>query len=204
MSEKNPAAAYFHGKNTRPAVFLDRDGTINTEVHYLSRPDQLELLPTVAETISRLNTMGIAVVVVTNQAGIARGYFSELILADVHEHLRQLLSEQNAMLDAIYYCPHHPTEGLGGYRIDCHCRKPKPGMLSQAARELGIDLSRSLMIGDRESDLRAGANAGCCTALVLTGYGEETSKTIDLRAHGAIGIFRSIADAVDGWMNLSS
>jgi D-glycero-D-manno-heptose 1,7-bisphosphate phosphatase len=191
----------YHSNSLRPAVFLDRDGTVNVEVHYLSQPDQLELLPTVSETISMLNTRGIAVVVVTNQAGIARGYFPEHRLVAVHDHLIQMLSARNATLDGIYYCPHHPTAGLGTYRISCDCRKPMPGMLTRAAAELGLDLTRSVMIGDRKSDLEAGANAGCQTALVLTGYGKETSAAITLDSLRGIGIFHSVAEAVNAWLD---
>lgn len=187
----------------KPAVFLDRDGTINVEVHYLSRADQIELLPTVAETISLLNQRGIPVVVVTNQAGIARGYFPEDQLNGIHERLSEMLGQRNAQLDGIYYCPHHPTEGMGSYRVHCECRKPGPGMLVRAAADLGIDLGRSLMIGDRESDLQAGANAGCTTALVLTGYGMRTNAAIDLEKVCAIGAFPTVADAVLAWTNLS-
>ena len=187
-------------KPLRPAVFLDRDGTVNVEVHYLSQPEQLELLPTVAETISMLNTRGIAVVVVTNQAGIARGYFPEHRLATIHQQLQRLLNSQNAVVDGVYYCPHHPSAGLGDYGIDCGCRKPKPGMLIRAASELQIDLGRSLMVGDRESDLQAGADAGCQTALVRTGYGEETSVSIKLDRVRGIGIFHTVADAVSFWL----
>ena len=185
----------------RRAVFLDRDGTVNVEVHYLSQPEQLVLLPTVAETIAMLNTAGIPVVVVTNQAGVARGYFPEHRLSAIHEHLRQLLFKSHATIDGIYYCPHHPSAGLGAYRIACKCRKPRPGMLLQAAAELGLDLSRSLMIGDRESDLQAGADAGCRTALVLTGYGKETSAAIAPDAPDAPGVFENVADAVKAWLN---
>ena len=188
----------------RPAVFLDRDGTVNVEVHYLSEPRQLELLPTVAETISTLNAQGIAVVVVTNQAGVARGYFPEHRLDEIHQRLKQILAEQNAKIDGVYYCPHHPTAGLGKYQKQCDCRKPMPGMLQQAARELNLDLSRSLMIGDRDSDLEAGANAGCLTALVRTGYGEVTSAAIDLTAVRAIGVFATVAEAVQAWMDRGS
>lgn len=187
----------------RPAVFLDRDGTINVEVHYLSHPDQLELLPTVAETIGMLNGRGIAVVVITNQAGIARGYFPEHQLNEIHQRLFELLGDHNATLDGVYFCPHHPTEGLGDYRIDCECRKPLPGMLMRASADLGIDLERSLMIGDRESDLQAGASAGCKTALVLTGYGLETKALIDLEKVRGLGAFPTVADAVDAWLNPS-
>ncbi len=185
----------------RPAVFLDRDGTVNVEVHYLSQPEQLKLLPTVSETISMLNSRGIPVVIVTNQAGVARGYFPEHRLVTIHDHLRGILAEKNARVDGIYYCPHHPSMGLGTYRKVCDCRKPMPGMLTQAASELAIDLTRSLLIGDRESDLQAGANAGCQTALVTTGYGVETSAAIDLKSVGGIGIFPTVADAVTEWLN---
>ncbi len=187
-------------KVQRSAVFLDRDGTVNVEVHYLSQPEQLELLPTVAETIAMLNSRGIAVVVVTNQAGIARGYFPEHRLLAVHQQLHRLLAEQNAILDGVYYCPHHPTAGLGAYRVTCECRKPMPGMLTRAASELGLDLARSLMIGDRDSDLQAGANAGCLTALVRTGYGQETSVAIDLNKVRGLGVFHTVADAVQSWL----
>jgi D-glycero-D-manno-heptose 1,7-bisphosphate phosphatase len=185
----------------RPAVFLDRDGTVNVEVHYLSQPEQIELLPTVSETISMLNSRGIPVVIVTNQAGVARGYFPEDRLIKIHDHLRRILADHNARLDGIYYCPHHPSAGLGEYRKVCDCRKPMPGMLNEAAGEMAIDLSRSLLVGDRESDLQAGANAGCQTALVTTGYGLETSAAINLKSVRGIGIFPSVADAVMYWLN---
>ena len=188
----------------RPAVFLDRDGTVNVEVHYLSQPEQIELLPTVSETISLLNSRGIPVVIVTNQAGIARGYFPEHRLIATHDHLRRILAEKNARIDGIYYCPHHPIAGLGEYRKVCDCRKPMPGMLTRAASDLAIDLAGSLLIGDRESDLQAGANAGCQTALVTTGYGIETSAAIDLKSVRAIGIFPTVADAVTEWLNQSN
>ena len=188
----------------RPAVFLDRDGTVNVEVHYLSQPEQIELLPTVSETISMLNSRGIPVVIVTNQAGVARGYFPEHRLIAIHDHLRRILAEKNACIDGVYYCPHHPSAGLGEYRKVCDCRKPMPGMLKRAASELAIDLTRSLLIGDRESDLQAGSNAGCQTALVTTGYGVETSAAIDLKSVGGIGIFPTVADAVTEWLNQSN
>lgn len=186
----------------RRAVFLDRDGTLNEEVHYLSQPEQLNLLPTAAETIAMLNQREIAVVVITNQAGIARGIFTEQHLQIIHDRLTQMLAAFNAKLDGIYYCPHHPTAGIGEYLTVCHCRKPMPGMLIQAAQELNLDLSQSLMIGDRDIDLQAGANAGCKTALVRTGYGRDTSQTIQLTECQGIGVFDSVADAVQCWLKL--
>ena len=188
---------------SRRAVFLDRDGTVNEEVHFLSQPDQIELLPTVASTISKLNQSGIAIVVVTNQSGVARGYIPEKQLDVIHTRLSHLLAEQNALIDGIYYCPHHPTEGIGQYHVDCDCRKPMPGMLLRAARELNLDLTRSLMIGDRISDLEAGANAGCQTALVRTGYGQVASVTINLPSVRGIGVFSTVEEAVTAWLNQS-
>lgn len=188
----------------RQAVFLDRDGTVNDEVHYLSQPEQLVLLPTVAETIAELNQRKIAVVVVTNQAGVARGYFPEQRLDAIHQRLRKLLEERGARLDGVYYCPHHPTAGLGAYKRNCDCRKPMPGMLTQAAQELGLDLTRSLMVGDRESDLQAGAAAGSLTALVRTGYGHETSVALNQERIRGIGVFDSVKDAVQAWLALQT
>ena len=152
----------------RRAVFLDRDGTINEEVGYLDDPEHLYLIPGAAEAIRLLNEAGILVIVVSNQAGVGRGYFPVETVEAIHEQL----AKHHARLDAIYYCPHHPSEG-------CDCRKPKTGMLWQAAREHGVDLARAIMVGDKVSDLEAGHRAGCRTVLVLTGYGEETRKTLE-------------------------
>jgi D-glycero-D-manno-heptose 1,7-bisphosphate phosphatase len=157
----------------REAVFLDRDGTLIEEVHYLARPDQVRLIPGAAEAVRKLNQAGVLVVVVTNQAGVARGYFPESAISDVHVHLSHLLGEYGAHIDAYLYCPHHPTEGIGKYRVACDCRKPQPGLLLTAARELDIDLSRSWMIGDKPCDAEAGAAAGCRTILVRTGHGRD-------------------------------
>lgn len=155
----------------REAVFLDRDGTLIEEVHYLADPDQVRLIPGAAEAVRALNGAGALVIVVTNQAGVARGYFPESRVAEVHERLSRLLAERGAKVDAYYHCPHHPTEGAGAYRGECACRKPKPGMLLTAARDFDIDLARSWMIGDKACDAGAGAAAGCRTLLVRTGHG---------------------------------
>ena len=144
----------------RPAVFLDRDGTIIEDAHHLSHVDQVRLIPGAGEAVRRLNEHGLPVVVVTNQSGVARGFFPESLVADVYARLRELLAEQGAHVDGHYHCPHHPTEGSGRYTRDCECRKPKPGMLLAAARELSLDLSRSWMVGDRLTDPQAGAAAG--------------------------------------------
>ncbi len=155
----------------RPAVFLDRDGTLTEEVGYVNHPSRLRLQPRSAQAIRRLNGAGIAAVVVTNQAGIARGYFSEDVLAAVNATLVSRLKDEGAYLDGIYVCTHHPTAGESPYRMVCDCRKPRPGLLLRAAAELGLDLSRSTLVGDRASDLVAGRAAGARSVLVLTGYG---------------------------------
>lgn len=160
------------------SIFLDRDGTINREVHHLRRVDELELLDGAAEAIRLFNRSAIKVVVVTNQAGIARGFLSEERLEEIHQGLRAMLARQGAYVDAIYYCPHHPTEGLGRYRLDCVCRKPRPGSLHRAADEMGLDLSHSYLVGDKSSDMEAGRAAGCRTVLVRTGYGVATEAVL--------------------------
>ena len=156
---------------SRPAVFIDRDGTLTEEVGYVNHPSRLRLLPRSAEAIRRLNAAGVAAVVVTNQAGIARGYFSEKLLDEVHDVLRAQLAAAGARLDGLYACVHHPSEGEPPYRARCDCRKPQPGLLVRAAAELGLDLTRSTMVGDKASDLVPARTVGAGAVLVLTGYG---------------------------------
>jgi D-glycero-D-manno-heptose 1,7-bisphosphate phosphatase len=155
----------------RPAVFVDRDGTLTEEVGYVNHPSRLRVQPRSAEAIRRLNGAGVAAVVVTNQAGIARGYFSTEVLAAVNAALVSQLKDGGAYLDGIYVCAHHPTEGEPPYRMECDCRKPKPGLLRRAASELDLDLSRSTLVGDKASDLVAAHAVGARSVLVLTGYG---------------------------------
>jgi D-glycero-D-manno-heptose 1,7-bisphosphate phosphatase len=155
----------------RPAVFMDRDGTLTEEVGYVNHPSRLRLLPRSAEAVRRLNAAGIAAVVVTNQAGVARGYFSAEVLAAVNAALVSQLKDGGAHLDGVYVCAHHPTEGEPPYRMACECRKPKPGLLLQAAADLGLDLARSTLVGDKGSDLVAARAVGARAVLVLTGYG---------------------------------
>ena len=155
----------------RPAVFLDRDGTINEQMGYVNHISRFQLLPGVGAAIARLNRQGLPVVVVTNQSGLARGYFPAALLEAVHEKMFRQLAEAGAHIDGLYLCPHHPEAKEARYRQACDCRKPKTGMLEQAARELGLDLPRSYVIGDRWSDLRCGDAVGASTILVRTGYG---------------------------------
>jgi D-glycero-D-manno-heptose 1,7-bisphosphate phosphatase len=155
----------------RPAVFIDRDGTLTEEVGYVNHPSRLRLLPRSAEAICRLNQAGVAAVVVTNQAGVARGYFSDEVLREVNATLVAQLKDAGAHLDGLYVCPHHPTEGEPPYRAVCDCRKPRPGLYRRAAAELGLELGASTLVGDKPSDLAPARELGARTALVLTGYG---------------------------------
>ena len=155
----------------RPAVFMDRDGCLIEEMGYINHPSRVRLLPRTPAAVARLNRAGIAAVMATNQAGIARDYFSKETLEAVNAELERQLGDHGARLDALYVCTHHPTAGQAPYRNACGCRKPKPGLLLRAAAEMGLDLSRSVMVGDKPSDVAAGQAAGVSTVLVLTGYG---------------------------------
>jgi len=157
-----------------PAIFIDRDGTINEDIGYVSSPDDLMLYPYAAEAVRLVNQSSLQAIVITNQSGIARGYYNEDTLAVIHDRMITELGRDGARIDAIYYCPHHPRIGDDRYRQMCACRKPRPGMLRQAAREHSIDLTRSYVIGDKASDINLATNAGARGVLVLTGYGRET------------------------------
>lgn len=159
------------------AALLDRDGVIS-ENAFVNVPKDLVLIPGAAQAIARLNRAGIPVAVVTNQGGIAMGHLTEETLSAIHERLASLLAEQGAHVDAIYYCPHMANARLSEYRIDCQCRKPGTGMLDRAREELGIDLRKSVLVGDSTTDILAGIRAGCRTILVETGFGGEDGKTI--------------------------
>lgn len=175
----------------RPAVFLDRDGTLNEEVDYLSDPDRLVMIPGAAAAVARLNAKGIPVVVVTNQSGIGRGKYDWQDFAAVMSRMGTLLALDNAHIDAIYASPHH-EKGQGDYAVANHPeRKPNPGMLLRAAEERDLDLPRSWMVGDKAIDLDAGRRAGCRVALVRTGYGAGVDGSLaDLVA-------ADLAEAVD-------
>ena len=159
----------------RKAVFLDRDGVINKEVDYLFRPEDVVLIPGLAEALRKIHESGYLAIVVSNQSGIARGMYGMKDVKAVENRICELLRQQGAEIpDAFYYCPHHKKGIVPEFSIDCECRKPKPGMFLQAAAEWRIDLPQSYMIGDRMTDLEAARAAGCADAvLVLTGYGEH-------------------------------
>jgi D-glycero-D-manno-heptose 1,7-bisphosphate phosphatase len=165
-------------KRGRAAVFLDRDGTINEQMGYINHATRFVLLPDAADAIKRLNDLNIPVVVVSNQSGLARGYFPEELLVTVHEKMKRLLAEKGAHVDAIYYCPHHPEAKEERFRAICNCRKPKPGLILQAAEEMGLDPSNSYVVGDRWSDIKTAANCGAKSVLVRTGYGRGDEKYI--------------------------
>ncbi len=172
-------------KNKQKAIFLDRDGTLNKYVGFLRNIEQFDLIPGTEEAIRKINESGYLAIVVTNQPVIARGEVSLEELEEIHNKLETLLGLKGAYVDAIYYCPHHPHKGYEGerseYKIECECRKPKPGMLLEAAEDFNIDLSQSWMVGDGENDIIAGIAAGCQTALVRCNeHFGETSRFVSL------------------------
>jgi D-glycero-D-manno-heptose 1,7-bisphosphate phosphatase len=159
----------------RPTILLDRDGTLTVERHYLSDPDQLALLPGTVAALRQLRQQGFLLVVVTNQSGIGRGYFSRAAVDRVHQRLRRLLADGDVTLDGIYLCPYAPDQ-------PCDCRKPLPGLVHQAAAELGFDPRHSIVIGDKDADTRLGHAVGGRSLLVRTGWGRDTERA---GSHGA-------------------
>ena len=155
------------------AVFLDRDGTINEEVGYLKSLDMLKVIPGAGAAIRLLNAAGFKVVIITNQSGVARGYFPESLVHEAHALLTATLRKDGATIDGIYYCPHHPTEGNSKHTIQCDCRKPATGLMDRAARDLDIDLKQSFMVGDKWSDVELGQRAGAHCVLVRSGFAHD-------------------------------
>ncbi|GAA3756703.1 D-glycero-alpha-D-manno-heptose-1,7-bisphosphate 7-phosphatase [Terriglobus aquaticus] len=158
---------------SRPALFLDRDGVINEEIGYLHRFEDVRFVPGAADLIRTANTLGLPVIVITNQAGIGRGFYTEAQFHSLMQSMRDALAQHHAHLTAVYFSPFHPEHGLGDYRRDTECRKPRPGMLLQAAREHGLDLSASALVGDRCSDIEAGAAAGVPHRFLIHGTEPE-------------------------------
>lgn len=155
------------------AVFIDRDGTLNVEKNYLFKKEDFEFTENAPKGIKLLNDNGFKVIVITNQAGVARGYYSESDVIELHKYIDEKLKDYDAKIDAYYYCPHHPIHGIGDYKINCNCRKPSTGMLDKAIKEFQIDRRASWMIGDKKTDIFAGAKAKLETILVRTGYGNR-------------------------------
>lgn len=155
------------GDLSQIGVFLDRDGTVLTEVGYLDTQEKMSLVAGAVDGIRKLNELGVRVVLVSNQSGVARGFFTREFVEETHRVLRKMLAEGKARFDRLYYCPHHPDSG-------CHCRKPETGMLEQARDELGIDLTRSYVVGDKPEDVMLGRRVSAKTVLVLTGHGGKS------------------------------
>lgn len=155
----------------RPAIFIDRDGTLSHEVGYVNHLSRFRVFSYAVDAVRLVNRSPFAAVLVTNQAGVARGYFPESLIEEVHGSLRETLAAGGASLDGIYYCPHHPSAGEPPYRCDCDCRKPRPGLLHRAAADLGLDLGRSYVVGDRHGDLQLAWKVGARAVLVKSGYG---------------------------------
>lgn len=191
--------------DNRPTVFLDRDGTVTEEAGYINHEDRLELVPHAASAIGMLNKRGVQTVMVSNQSGVARGYFDEALLGRVFAKMEEMLAKEDAHIDKIYYCPHHPDVGPPVYRKECNCRKPKTGMIDSAMKDLPIDLGRSYMVGDRIKDVYFGKRIGAKTVLVLTGYGkgeytyqrEEWTEQPDYIANGLLHAAKWILDDLE-------
>lgn len=158
-------------RRLRPAIFLDRDGTVTEEVGYINHIDRAKMYTWAAEAIRMLKSTGFPVIIVTNQSGVGRGYFTEELVGLVHRRIQEELAAEGTNLDAFYYCPHHPSAVLEAYRQACRCRKPSTGMADEAAKRFGIDLKASYMVGDTYRDMQTGFNMGARTVLLMTGYG---------------------------------
>jgi D-glycero-D-manno-heptose 1,7-bisphosphate phosphatase len=180
------------------AVFLDRDGTLIEEGNYVSHLSQVRLFPYTVDAVRQLNVAGFKVVVITNQAGIARGIVSETFVAEAHAYLSERLAAGGASVDGYYYCPHHPAGIVDGLNVECECRKPKAGLWRRAAADLELDLSRSFSVGDRWRDVGAARAAGTRSIMVRTGYGraEEQSAPPGVAADAIVD---NLAAAV-GWI----
>jgi D-glycero-D-manno-heptose 1,7-bisphosphate phosphatase len=183
----------------RPAVFLDRDGTINEDVSFLNRLSELRLFPWAADAIRLLNRAGFCIVVTTNQSGVGRGIIPEPFIRTVHDEIDARLARAGARIDRYFYCPHHPEEGLGPYRQVCECRKPRPGMILTAAREMGLDLTRSVVVGDRRLDVASGHAAGVRAVLVRTGVGAAEERALADGEERPDAILDNLMEAV-GWI----
>ena len=182
-------------------IFLDRDGTINEEVEYLHRPSDLKILRGVISALHRFKALGFRLVIVTNQAGVARGYYGEEDVKALHCYLNRLLAEEGAQIDRFFYCPHHPVHGLGQYRIACHCRKPETGMFEMAEKEFPIDKAHSYLIGDTLSDMEAGERYGVRTVLIGTGYGKGIYERLEDGGEKKKSLFDFYAETMEMAVN---
>ncbi len=182
----------------RKACFIDRDGVLIKEENYISDPAKVSIIPGVPEALSLLKEQGYLRIVVSNQAGVARGYFEESQIKVIEKRIEELLAASGASVDAWYYCPHHPKGKVEAYSFDCDCRKPAPGMLKKAEKDFNIDVKESFLVGDKISDIEAGQAAGCHKSIMVrTGHGEE-----ELDKNGAEGLIiaESFSDAVNMYL----
>jgi D-glycero-D-manno-heptose 1,7-bisphosphate phosphatase len=185
----------------KKAVFLDRDGTFIEDTGYVGEIERVKFLPGVVEAIKLLNTNRFTVIVVTNQAGVARGYFSEEDVEKVNNHIQKSLAGEGAVIDSFYYCPHHVDGVIEEYRGDCYNRKPNPGMLEEAARDFHIDLKRSFIIGDNVTDVEAGHRAGC-RGILLAVEGRPAGDTVPDYTAGSIhdAVKWLLDESPEGWI----
>ena len=181
----------------RPVIFLDRDGTIIEDKHYLASIQEIEWIKGAPEAIRDLYETGFRIIVITNQSGVARGLIPEARVGEIHCHLNHYLASLGAKIHSFFYCPHHPEAGAPPYRMKCDCRKPGPGLIMQAMNAFDIDIHGSFLIGDKISDVEAGLNAGIAPILVLTGKGKEQEKLLarDTRLRDVVRVFPSIGHA---------
>ena len=173
-TDRNPArtaGARNNGTTLRPAIFLDRDGTVTDEVGYINHISRAKVYPFAPDAVRILKSTGLPVIIVTNQSGVGRGYFTEEMVGQVHLVVEETLRAAGTGIDAYYYCPHHPSATVKGYRQECRCRKPGTGMPEEAAERFGIDLSRSYVVGDTYRDMKMGFAIGARTVMLMTGYG---------------------------------
>jgi D-glycero-D-manno-heptose 1,7-bisphosphate phosphatase len=186
------------GLGGKKAVFLDRDGCINVEDDHIRDIAQFRLYPDSVDSIKRLNEAGYVIIVITNQSGVARGYMTEELVREVNTLMLKLVTRGGGKIDRVEYCPHHPDGSVKKYAVDCDCRKPRTGMVLRSARALGVDLSRSFVVGDKISDIELGSPTGMKSVLLRTGFGErELEKTRDGKAAPPDFVAEGIREAVD-------
>ncbi|OGV51253.1 MAG: hypothetical protein A2017_16700 [Lentisphaerae bacterium GWF2_44_16] len=179
----------------KKACFLDRDGVLIEEVNYIKSPEQVKIIPAVFSALKKLREKGYLCIVISNQSGVARGYFKEENISKIQDRIDELLKEKELKIDGYYNCPHHPDGIVPEYRKNCDCRKPRPGMIIRAAKEHSIDLSKSFMIGDKISDIKAAENAGCHVGIMVrTGHGEDQISSQDTKD---ITVVADIREAVE-------
>jgi D-glycero-D-manno-heptose 1,7-bisphosphate phosphatase len=188
--------------NSKKAIFLDRDGVINQDPpHYAHRIDQLALIDGSGQAIRALNDAGFTVIIITNQSGVAKGLYPEEDFHIFNNAMLELLAGHNASVDAIYYCPHHPEAKVEKYRVNCTCRKPKPGMLIEGGKRFDINFTSSFLVGDKWSDIEAGRSVGCKTILVRTGHGQEEYER---EKHQVDYIAANLSDAVRNYILMNT